>query len=169
LSSQTQQAETKTSRRALLRMFASAFFLFAVGFLLVGIPFWWRQHRIIQTWPKTQAEVVRTEVVPVTSGGRTAHQLRVELVYRIRGSVRTTLYRPERPTETAEEQQKMAANFQPGSVLPIAYQPEDPSRVVVHPGYNFRFFFLPALLGGAALACAVCGVLLLVASFRSAA
>jgi hypothetical protein len=146
-----QQNET----RAMLRLIGVAFFIFFFGFLLLSSPFWWKQRQLLHTWPAVDAEVLQSEVLPITLRGKTGYDIFLVLRFKTGDRVLDTTYRSNRVSTSPDSKRAEVARFPVGKRVRILYDPSDPTKVRLDPGYNLRFFAVPALITGMGLVCAL--------------
>ena len=146
-----QQDET----RGMLRLVGVAFFIFFFGFLLLSSPFWWKQWQVLHTWTPVDAEVVQSDVSPMTLRGKTGYDIFLVLRFKSGDRVLDTTYRSERLSSSADSKRAEVARFPIGKHVPILYDPSDPTKVRLDPGYNLRFFAVPALITVMGLICAL--------------
>ena len=59
--------------RTTVRVIALAFLIFFVATLLLAIPPFYHQMKVLLTWPAAQARVVHSDVVPLRTGSDEAH------------------------------------------------------------------------------------------------
>jgi Protein of unknown function (DUF3592) len=154
------QAET----RGMLRLVGVAFLIFCFGFLLLSAPFWYQQWNVLHTWPTVDAEVLRSEVISMTVGRKTMYDVLLQFRFRSGDRIFDTLYKSNRFSGSRERKQHEADRFPVGSHIRILHQPGNPAKVRLDPGYNLRFFAIPALLTALGIICALAGSAFFVAA-----
>jgi hypothetical protein len=146
----------------MLRLVGVAFLIFCFGFLLLSSPFWYQQWQVLHTWPAVDAQVLRSEVIPITIGKKTAYDVLIQFRYRAGDQIFDTLYKSNRLSGSRDHKQREADRFPVGSHVRILHQPGNPGKVRLDPGYNLRFFAIPALLTTGAIICALVGAALFI-------
>ena len=143
--------------RGSLRLIGVAFFIFFFGFLLLSSPFWYQQWNVLHTWPAVDAEVLQSDVLPVTIKGKTAYDIFLQFRFKQADRVLDTTYRSNHPAGSADRKRAEAARFPVGEHVRVLYNPLDPSKLRLDPGYNLRFFAIPALITALGIVCALAG------------
>jgi hypothetical protein len=137
-------------KRGTLRLIAAANFIFAIIFVIIGLPFFWRQWQVLRNWPETDAQVIRSEVVAVAIGHDNYYRAKLQMVYTVAGQpIVSELTSFE--SKNYEATLQRAEQFPVGSHHPIRYDPSSPSRARVGAGWNKTFFALPIIVGVTAL------------------
>jgi hypothetical protein len=135
-----------SDKRGGLQFFGVACLILCSLFVIFSLPFFWTQIRVLRTWPATQAQVLRSDVV--TQPAPAHEQLyaaQLQLLYTVEGKpiiVDLTSFQ----SKNYEETQRRAAEFTVGSRHPLLYDPHDPTQARVGAGWNTRFFAVPLLL-----------------------
>jgi Protein of unknown function (DUF3592) len=155
--------------RGMLRLIGVAFFIFCFGFLLLSSPFWWQQWKILHTWPAVDAEVIQSGVVPVTVRGKTGYDVFLGFRFKLDDRIFDTTYRSDKPSASADSKRADAARFPVGSHVRILHEPRNPANVRIDPGYNRRFFAVPAFITMLGILCGVAGMAFFVAAGRKKA
>src|SRR3954447_9628883 len=101
------QDETRGS----LRLIGVAFFIFFFGFLLLAAPFWWQQWKVLHTWPAVDAEVIQSDVVPVTVKGKTAYDVFLAFRFKLADRVLDTTYRSNHLAASPERKRAELIDF----------------------------------------------------------
>ena len=142
-----------------LRMLAAICWLMAVIVLVIALPAYRQQYRILQTWPAAEAEVVSSRVVehPTSSGPLFSTELQV--AFSAAGQAVSGEFTFPHESTSRERKEKQAARYRVGSRHEIRYNPADPSDVRIRPGYNPEFFVVPLFLSGVALIFAATGTI----------
>ena len=159
------QDETRGS----LRLIGVAFFIFFIGFLLLAAPFWWQQWKVLHTWPSVDAEVIQSDVTPMTVKGKTGYDVFLAFRFKLGDRVFDTTYRSNRLSGSPDRKRAEAARFPVGSHVRLLYQPDNPSKLRLDPGYNLRFFAIPALITCLGIICGLVGTAFLIVAGRRAA
>jgi hypothetical protein len=152
--------------RGSLRLVGVAFFIFFIGFLLLASPFWYQQWKVLHTWPEVDAEVIQSDVTPVTVRGKTGYDVFLAFRFRVGDRIIDTTYRSNRPSGSADRKRAEAARFPVGSHVRVLHQPDNPSKLRLDPGYNLRFFAIPALITSLGIGCGLLGAAFLIAAGR---
>lgn len=139
-----------SDKRGALRLIAAAFFIFAILFLILGLPFFWRQWQVLRSWPETDAQVIRSEVVAQVSGHENFYRAKLGLLYGVAGQpVTAELTSFESTNYEATLQQTL--QYPVGSHHTIRYNPAEPAQARVGAGWNRRFFALPLIVAAMAV------------------
>src|SRR5664280_251490 len=99
-------------------------------FVILSVPFFWRQYQVLQTWPETEAQVIRSEVV--TQPAPPHEQLyaaELQVIYTVDGRPITAeliSFQSQNYQQTADR----AAQFRVGSRHPIRYDPHAPMQAL---------------------------------------
>lgn len=152
--------------RAMLRLVGVAFFIFFFGFLLLSSPFWWKQWQVLHTWPAVDAEVLQSDVSPITLRGKTGYDIFLVLRFKTGDRVLDTTYRSNKIGSSPDAKRAEVARFPVGKRVQILYDPSDPTKVRLDPGYNLRFFAVPAVITGMGLVCALAATMLFLVAGR---
>jgi hypothetical protein len=137
-------------KRGTLRLIAAANFIFAIIFVIIGLPFFWRQWQVLRNWPETDAQVIRSEVVAQALGHDNFYRAKLQMVYTVAGQPIVsdlTSYESKNYEATLQRSEQ----YPVGSHHPIRYDPSSPSQARVGAGWNRTFFALPILVGVTAL------------------
>jgi Protein of unknown function (DUF3592) len=156
------QDETRGS----LRLIGVAFFIFFFGFLLLAAPFWWQQWKVLHTWPAVDAEVIQSDVVPVTVKGKTAYDVFLAFRFKLADRVLDTTYRSNDLAASPERKRAEADRFPVGKHVQVLYEPGNPTKLRLDPGYNLRFFAIPAVISTLGIMCGLIGCGFLIAAGR---
>jgi hypothetical protein len=135
-------------------------------FVILSVPFFWRQYQVLQTWPETEAQVIRSEVV--TQPAPPHEQLyaaKLQVLYTVDSRPITAemiSFQSQNYQQTADR----ATQFPVGSHHPIRYDPHAPGQARIGAGWNLRFFLVPlVMLGMGAIFGAIAAVFLVAAKF----
>lgn len=135
-----------------LPVIAIANLVVCVGFLLFSIPFYWKQVRILSTWPEADAQVIRAQVVPAhgeeaEGNGQKYFDSDVQLLFTVKGKPHIAEVLSHRSPSIGKVRYE-TNKFPVGSHHKIRYNPDNLSDVRVNAGVNRRFFFAPMLITG---------------------
>jgi len=135
-----------SEKHGTLRVIAAANFIFAALFLIFSVPFFWRQAQVLRNWPKTDAQVLRSEVV---SGPQSGHEIlyraKLEVLYTVSGQPVTSELTSFESTNY-EATLKRTEQFPVGSHHAVRYDPANPSRARIGAGWNRNYFALPLIV-----------------------
>ena len=151
-------------RRGTLELLGVACLIVFALFVILSIPFFWGQVRVLRSWPVRQAVVTRSEVVTEPAGRHDQiYSAHIHIVYVVDGQpvmAELTSFQSSNYAETVQR----AEEFPPGSRRAIRYDPKDPRQARIGAGWNRRFFAVPLIT-------LACGLLfgLLAAGFLIAA
>jgi|ERR1019366_1941617 hypothetical protein len=116
--------------------------------IVLSLPFFWGQVRVLQTWPETEAQVMRSDVV--TQPAPPHQQLfaaKLQVLYTVDGRpITAELISFQSPNY--EQTAARAARFPVGSHHPIRYDPRAPTQARIGAGWNLRFFLVPLVMLG---------------------
>jgi len=148
-------------KRGTLRVIAAANFIFCGLFLIFSLPFFWRQLQVLRTWPETDAQVLRSEVVTDPASGReNLYRAKLEVLYTIRGQPITSELTSFESTNY-EATKKRTEQFLVGSHHVIRYDPANPGQARIGAGWNRTYFALPLIVLAMAAFFAFIGAVLL--------
>ena len=152
-----------SEKRGALRLIAAANFIFALLFVIIGLPFFWRQWQVLRNWPETDGQVIRSEVVAQTLGHDNFYRAKLQMVYTVAGQpivAELTSFESKNYEATVQRGEQ----YPVGSHHPIRYDPANPSQARVGAGWNRTFFALPLIVGVTALFFFFVGAVLLAIS-----
>ncbi len=152
--------------RAVLRVIASAFFIFFLGFLGISAPLYWSQYQILRGWPSVEAEVISSRVLVLQSQGGPLHDIEVHFAFSVGGRPYVGVIHSNHLSTSRARKEKQAAEFPVGSHHRIRYSPDDPSDVRAQVGYNVHFFAVPVFISGVGAIFLVIGLVLWLVSSR---
>jgi Protein of unknown function (DUF3592) len=162
-------ARLSSEKHGLLVVFGVANLIFCALFVILSLPFFWQQYQVLQSWPETDAQVIRSEVVAQPAPPhQQLYAASLQVLYTVDGKPVTAeliSFQSQNYQQTADR----AAQFRVGSRHLIRYDPRAPAQARIGAGWNLRFFIVPlVMLGMGAIFGAVAAVLLIVAkSLRS--
>jgi hypothetical protein len=155
-----------SEKHGLLVFLGVANLILCTLFVILSVPFFWRQYQVLHTWPETEAQVSRSEVV--TQPAPPHEQLyaaKLQVIYTVDGRPITAemiSFQSQNYQQTADR----AAQFPVGSGHPIRYDPHAPTQARIGAGWNVRFFLVPlVMLGMGAIFGAIAAVFLVAAKF----
>lgn len=157
-------------KKRLLSIIGAVFTTVGLALLITAAFTGRNQQRIVATWPRVEAQVIRSRVSSSTSfernrGTNVATYLAViEFRYNVAGKSYDTPASTQVSTSNYAAVKRQVDAYAPGTFHTIVYNPEDPNDIRFNAGYTWSFFFLPALFGGMGIIFGVVGVCLLAAS-----
>ncbi len=137
-----------SERTGLLLFLGVANLILCALFVILSLPFFWRQYQVLQTWPETQAQVLRSEVV--TQPAPPHEQLyaaSLQVLYTVGGKPMTAdliSFQSSNYQQTSDR----VAQYPVGSRHPIRYDPHSPTQARIGAGWNLRFFLVPLVMLG---------------------
>ncbi len=155
-----------SEKHGLLLFLGVANLILCTLFVILSLPFFWRQYQVLQTWPETQAQVLRSEVV--TQPAPPHEQLyaaSLQVLYTVEAKPITAelvSFQSRNYQQTADR----AAQYQVGSRHAIRYDPHAPTQARIGAGWNLRFFLVPlVMLGMGAIFGGIAAAFLLAAKY----
>jgi hypothetical protein len=137
----------KPALRTTLRVIAVACLVFFLIGLLFAVPPFIEQMKVLRSWPSADAQVVRSEVVPLrTDSGQMLYDTRFVLAYQVDGRP----YVSSVGSLSYERKKKQAERFPAGSHTEVRHNPGDPTDVRIQAGFNVHFFAVPVFISGVA-------------------
>ena len=149
-----------SEKRSTLQVIGVGFLIFCSLSIFLSLPFFWRQIQVLRTWPITDAQVLRSDVMsePVPSQ-KELYSAKLQLLYTVNGHPITADLVSYQSSNYQATQQRVA-EFPVGSHHPLRYDPQNPVQARLGAGWNARFFAVPLLIaamgagfGVLALAC----------------
>lgn len=153
--------------RATLRVVASAFFIFFLGFLGISIPLYWSQYKILRGWPAADAEVTSSRVLALQSQDGPLYDIEVHFAFAAGGRAYSGVIHSNHLSSSRARKQKQAAEFPVGSRHIIRYNPADPTDIRAQVGYNVHFFAVPIFISGVGAIFLIIGVVIWLVSSRA--
>ena len=156
--------EETDQRRGTVQLIGVACLIVFVLFLIVSVPLFWGQIRVLRSWPVRQAVVTRSEVFTEASGRHDQlYSAHIAIAYVVDGRPITTELTSFQ-SDNYQQTLHRAAEFPVGSRHAIRYDPANPRQARIGASWNRRFFAVPLIT-------AACGALfgLLAAGFFTAA
>ncbi len=153
-----------TERRGTLQLVGVACLVIFALFVILSLPLFWSQIRVLQSWPVRQAQVIRSAVVTEDAGRHEQlYSAQIQIVYVVDGRPVTAELISFQSSNYAETARR-AAEFPVGSRHAIRYDPKYPRQVRIGAGWNRRFFAVPLITLGCGLCFAVLAVGLFIAA-----
>ena len=152
--------------RAVLRVIASAFFIFFLGFLGISLPLYWSQHKILRNWPAADAEVTSSRVLVLQGQGGPLHDFEVHFAFSVDGRPCAGVTHSNHLSTSRARKEEQAGEFPVGSHHRIRYNPADPADVRAQVGYNVHFFAVPIFISGVGAIFLVIGLVIWLFSCR---
>ena len=135
-------------RRGGLKLVAFACLIVGVLFPMFSIPLFWEQIRILRSWPETQGQVLRNDIVTNPSGSHgQLYSAQLQLSYLADRQWMTVEFTTGQSSNYAETA-RSAAQFPPGSRHPVRYDPKNPAEARIDASWTWRFFLLPLVALG---------------------
>ncbi len=145
-------------RRGVLQFIGVACLIVCVLFVILSLPFFLGQYRVLHSWPAAQAQILRSQVQALpTAKHDQLYAAQLQIVYVVEGRQITsdlTSFQSSNYEQTA----RRAAEFPAGSRHQIRYDPNSPTQARIGAGWNRRFFAVPLITLGCGLAFATLAV-----------
>ena len=152
-----------TQSRGVLQFFGVACLIIAALFVILSIPFFWGQMKVLRSWPVRQAQIISSKVVTLpTAKHDQLYAARIEIVYVVNDRPVTSVL-TNFESSNFEETARQATQFPVGSRRAIRYNPDDPSDSRIGASWNRRFFAVPLITFGIGAAFAAIATVLLAA------
>lgn len=155
-----------SATRAVLRVIATGFFIFFLGFLGISAPLYWSQYKILRDWPAVEAQVTASRVLTLQSQSGPLHDIEVHFLFAVNGRPFIGIIHSNHLSTSRARKEKQAAGFPVGSRQVIRYNPADPTDVRAQVGYNVHFFAVPIFISGVGAAFLLVGVVIWLVSWR---
>ncbi len=160
----------KPALRTTLRVIAVACLVFILIGLLFAVPPFIEQMKVLRTWPSADAQVLRSEVVPLrTDSGQMLYDTRFVLAYQVDGRPYVSSVGSLHQSTSYERKKKQAERFLPGSRTEVRYNPGDPVDIRIQAGVNVHFFAVPVFICGVAAIFGLLALLFFLVSRRGPA
>jgi hypothetical protein len=141
-----------SERRGTLQFVGVANLIVCGIFVILSLPFFLGQIRVLRSWPVTEAQVTNSQVVTVpTSKHDQLYAAKLQIEYAVHGKSITANLTSFQSSNYAETQRR-AAEFPVGSQREIRYDPSNPEQARIGAGWNRRFFAVPLITLGCGLA-----------------
>lgn len=141
-----------SEKRGVLQFIGVANLIVCGLFVILSVPFFWGQFRVLRSWPLTEAQIVGSEVV--TQPAAKHEQLyaaKLQILYVVnRKPVTEELISFQ--SSNYQETARRAAEFPTGSHHAVRYDPQNPTQARIGAGWNRRFFAVPLITLGIGLA-----------------
>ena len=153
-----------SERRGTLQFIGVANLIVCALFVILSIPFFLGQARVLRSWPSAEARVIKSSVVAQPAPKHEQlYAAKIQIAYSVNGrplTVELTSFESSNYEETV----RRAAEFPAGSRRAILYDPANPAQARIGAGWNRRFFAVPLIT----LGCGLCFGLLAIGFFLSA-
>jgi hypothetical protein len=138
-------------RRGVLQFIGVACLIVCVLFVILSLPFFLGQYRVLHSWPVTQARIVGSEVVTQPAAKHDQlYAAKLQIEYAVSGkpiAVELISFQSSNYAETVNR----AGEFPVGSWHQIRYDPNTPTQARIGAGWNRRFFAVPLITLGCGL------------------
>jgi hypothetical protein len=129
-----------------LRVIAAANFIFFGLFVLFSLPYFWRQVQVLRTWPETNAQVLRSEVVSQPpQGHEILYRAKLQVLYTVAASPITSDLTSFESTNYQATLQR-TGEFPVGSHHAVRYDPANPAQARIGAGWNRTYFALHLII-----------------------
>jgi len=153
-------------RRGTLQAMAVANLIICVLLLVFSVPFFINQATVLRTWPSTDAQILRSDVVvDRISQHEQMYSAKLNLLYTVDGKPITTELTSFQD-QNYKKTRARADEFPVGSRHQIRYNPHDPAQARIGAAWSVRFFALPLIVSGCGAFFGVIALLLIAASRR---
>lgn len=140
-----------SERRGTLQFIGVANLIVCGLFIILSVPFFMGQIRVLRSWPATEAQVIDSQVVTVPAAKHDQlYAARLKIAYSVHGNTMHADLTSFESKNYAETQQR-AAEFSVGSRHEIRYDAEHPEQARIGAGWNRRFFAVPLITLGCGL------------------
>ncbi len=140
-----------SERRGVLQFIGVACLIVCVLFVILSLPFFLGQYRVLHSWPATQARILRSEIVTLPAAKHDQlYAAQLQIVYVVDGQP-ITAELTSFQSSNYEETVRRAAEFPAGSRHQIRYDPNTPTQARIGAGWNRRFFAVPLITLGCGL------------------
>lgn len=135
-----------SDKHSILQFIGVANLILCVLFVMFSLPFFWKQYHVLRSWPETEAQVLRSDVVsqPAPSHEQ-LYATRLEILYTVAGKP-VTAELTSYENSNYQATRARAAQFSVGSRHPVRYDPHDPTQVRIGADWNARFFAVPLVV-----------------------
>lgn len=154
-------------RRGTLQAIGVANLIICVIMLVFSLPFYLHQISVLRSWPTTDAQVLRSDVVvDRISKNEQLYSAKLGLLYTVDGKPITTDLTSFQDQNYAKTRAR-ANEYAVGSRHEIRYDPRDPQQARIGAGWNARFFALPLIVSGVGAAFGVIAAALIITGRRT--
>ena len=140
-----------SERRGVLQFIGVACLIVCVLFVILSLPFFLGQYRVLHFWPVTQARIVGSEVVSQPAAKHDQlYAAKLHIEYAVSGkliAVELISFQSSNYAQTLTR----ASEFPVGSWHQIRYDPNNPTQARIGAGWNRRFFAVPLITLGCGL------------------
>ncbi len=156
----------KPDTSATLKVVAFGFFLLFLIFIGLSVPFYLRARDVLKNWVFTDGQIQDSSVVSIPAKNGTQYDAHIVVAYRVGNAVLTTMVNSGYPSSRRSHADAWVNRFRAGSRVSIAYNPLDPSKIRLDPGYNRFFFAIPLLISEVGLGFAAVALMFYVVARR---
>jgi hypothetical protein len=140
-----------SERRGSLQFIGVANLIVCGLFVILSLPFFMGQIRVLRSWPVTDARVIDSQIVTVpTTKHDQLYAAKLKIRYAVDGNA-ITADLTSFQSKDYEETQHRAAEFPVGSHRDIRYDPNNPEQARIGAGWNRHFFAVPLITLGCGL------------------
>lgn len=155
-----------SERRGTLQFIGVGCLIVCVLFVIMSLPFFLQQYRVLHSWPVTQAKIVGSEVIiqPAAKHDQ-LYAAKLQIQYTVSDkpiSVELISFQSSNYAATVNR----AGEFPAGSWHQIRYDPNNPTQARIGAGWNRRFFAVPLITLGCGLAFATLALGFFIAARR---
>lgn len=141
-----------SERRGTLQFIGVANLIVGGLFLVMSLPFFMGQIRVLRSWPVTQAQVIKSDVVVLPAPKHEQrYAAKLQIAYAVNGKSMNADLTSFQSSNYAETRRR-AAEFAVGGRHDVRYDPGNPEQVRIGAGWNRRFFAVPLITAGCGLA-----------------
>lgn len=120
-------------------------------FLILSVPFFLGQIRVLRSWPVAEAQIIRNQVVVEPAAKHDQlYSAKLEVVYVVKQQP-VTVELTSFQSSNYEETVRRSTEFAVGSRHQIRYDPQNPTQARIGAGWNRRFFAVPLITAGCGL------------------
>lgn len=155
--------------RTLLKVVGAIFAVVGFSTLAGALYLWYSKHQKFTTWPKVEADVLRSRVAEQDSRSSegtstTMYRAEIEFRYEFEGQEYQTPAVASYWTSSYASMQAKADRFSPGSRHEILLNPSNPREIYFDAGSDAGFFLVPLILSGVGFVFAAIGGGMLIAA-----
>jgi transglutaminase-like putative cysteine protease len=135
-----------SDKQATLQLIGVATLILSALFTIFSLPFFWQQLQVLRTWPVTDAQVLRSDVVAQpTSAHDQFYAAKLQILYTVdRKPVTAELTSFE--SRDYQATRIRAMDYSVGSHQRVRYDPQNPSQARIGAEWNLRFFAVPLIV-----------------------
>jgi hypothetical protein len=140
-----------SEKRGVLQFIGVAFLIVCALFVILSLPFFLGQIHVLRSWPVTQAQITRSEVVTQPAAKHDQlYAAKLKIQYTVTGRPITVELISFQSSNYAETMLR-AGDFPAGSWQQVRYDPNNPTQARIGAGWNRRFFAVPLITLGCGL------------------